>query len=97
MRPGLGEITVAGSVDAFLKISVALSLLGGAASVGYYYSIYLPARDAQLDHDRKMENAKLEFARRAEAEARLSEAQAQEERRAAEKTTGILTVDLTPS
>jgi hypothetical protein len=50
--------------DAFLKISVALSLLG-AAGVGYYHF-------AQLT-------------RRAETEARLSEAQSREERSAAGK------------
>jgi len=55
---------VAGSVNAFLKVSVALLLLG-AAGVGYYHS-------AQL-------------ARRAEAEARSSQTQSQEERSAAEK------------
>jgi hypothetical protein len=74
-----------GSVDAFLKLSIAVSLLGAAGSVGYYHSIYLPTRDAQLDRDRKMEAAKQEYARRAEAEARQSEAQAQEDRREAEK------------
>jgi hypothetical protein len=76
---------MAGTVDSFLKISVAVSLLGAAGSVGYYYSIYLPARDSQVDRDRKIENAKLEFTRHATEQARISEAQAQEDRRAAEK------------
>jgi hypothetical protein len=76
---------MAGKIDAFLKLSVALSLLGAAGSVGYYYSVYLPTRDAQLERDRKVENAKLEFARLAETEARRSEAQAQEEQKAADK------------
>jgi hypothetical protein len=76
---------VAGKVDAFLKISVALSLLGAAASVGYYHSIYLPARDAQVDRDHKIESAKLELARRTEAQARQAETQAQEDRLAAQK------------
>jgi hypothetical protein len=76
---------VAGKIDAFLKLSVALSLLGAAGSVGYYYSVYLPTRDAQLDQDRKIESAKSEFARRTEAQARQAEAQAQEDRQAAQK------------
>jgi hypothetical protein len=37
-----------GAVDAFLKVSLAVTLLAAAGSVGYYYAIYLPARDQQV-------------------------------------------------
>jgi hypothetical protein len=30
---------MAGAVDAFLKISIAISVLGAAASVGYYFGL----------------------------------------------------------
>jgi hypothetical protein len=59
---------MAGPVDIFLKLSVAVSLLGAAASVGYYYSIYLPARDTQVDNERRLEKAHAEFARKAAEE-----------------------------
>ena len=57
---------MAGPVDAFLKLSIAISLLGAAASVGYYYSVYLPARDAQVDRERKLDAARAEYSRQAE-------------------------------
>jgi hypothetical protein len=40
-----------GAADAFFKVSLAVSMLAAAGSAGYYYSIYLPARDSQLDRD----------------------------------------------
>jgi hypothetical protein len=66
-----GERILVGKVDAFLKFSVAVSLLLAAGSVGYYYSIYLPARDSQLDRDRKIETARSEYSKQAE-QARLA-------------------------
>ena len=60
-----------GAVDAFLKVSLAVSLLAVAGSVGYYYAIYLPARDAQIDRDRKVDAAFAEYSRQAE-QARLA-------------------------
>jgi hypothetical protein len=83
---------VAGPVDAFLKLSVAVSLLGAAGSVGYYYSIYLPGRDAQLDRDRKQEAARAEYSRQAE-QARLREAEirsAEEKRETEERQAAAL-------
>lgn len=50
--------------------------------MGYYYSAYLPARDAQLDRDRKLEAARAEYARQAE-QARLTAARQESEARAA--------------
>jgi hypothetical protein len=74
---------MAGPVDTFLKLCVGISLLGAAGSVGYYYSIYLPARDTQLDRDRKLEAARAEYSRRAEQERIAAEKHATEERQAA--------------
>jgi hypothetical protein len=73
---------MAGPIDAFLKVSVAMSLLGAAGSVSYYYSIYLPARDAKLDHDRISEAARLDYSKQVE-QAQL----AAEKRDAEEKDT----------
>ncbi len=66
------------AVDAFLKLSLAVSLLAAAGSVGYYHAIYLPARDSQLDRDRKIESARAEYSRQAE-QARLAEENRQAE------------------
>lgn len=76
-------LRMAGPVDTFLKLCVGLSLLGAAGSVGYYYSVYLPSRDAQLDRDRKLDAAHAEYAKQA-AEARIAaEKRDAEERQAA--------------
>ncbi|WGR91842.1 hypothetical protein MTX26_15885 [Bradyrhizobium sp. ISRA443] len=76
---------MAGPVDTFLKISVAVSLLGAAGSVGYYYAVYLPARDAQMDRDRKLESARAEYARQAEQNRIAAERRDAEARQAAER------------
>jgi hypothetical protein len=67
---------VPGKSDAFLKITMGLALLIAAGSVGYYYSIYLPARDAKLDSDRRLERAHSDLARQAEEERVRSEKEA---------------------
>jgi leucyl aminopeptidase (aminopeptidase T) len=71
---------VAGKSDAFLKFSLAASLMVASASVGYYYVVYLPARDAQLDRERLLDIARSEIARRAEQDRLLSEQKALRER-----------------
>jgi hypothetical protein len=73
---------VAGKADVFLKVSMGLALLIGAGCVGYYYAVYLPARDAQLDSERRLEKARAEFARRTAEERAEAEKQAAEERQA---------------
>jgi hypothetical protein len=65
-----------------LHFSVAL---GAAGSVGYYYSIYLPARDAQLDRDRKLEAVRAEYSRQAEQARLAAEKREAEDRLSAEK------------
>jgi len=64
-----------GKVDAFLKLCVAAAMLVVSASVAYYYVIYLPQREIQLDRDRWREAAGAEYTRRAER-ARLAAEQA---------------------
>ncbi|QDF38267.1 hypothetical protein FJN17_12190 [Bradyrhizobium symbiodeficiens] len=76
---------MASAADTFLKISVAISLLGAAGSVGYYYAVYLPARDVQLDNDRRLDKARAEIAKRAAEERAQQERDATEQRRAAER------------
>ncbi|NOJ47830.1 hypothetical protein [Bradyrhizobium archetypum] len=76
---------MAGPVDAFLKISLAVSLLGAAGSVGYYYSVYLPARDVQMDNERRLEKARADIARKAAEERAREEQDAAEQRRALER------------
>lgn len=76
---------MAGKIDAFLKISIALSVLAAAGSIGYYYSVYLPARDAQIDAERKLELARAEYARQAEQARVAAERHADEQKEAANK------------
>lgn len=76
---------MAGAIDNFLKVSLAVSLLGAAASVGYYYTTYLPARDAQLDRDRKFEAARADLARQADEVRRSAEKRDGEQRQAADR------------
>ena len=57
---------MARGADTFLKFSAAVSLLLAAGSVGYYFAVYLPARDAKLDDDRRLERANADLARQAE-------------------------------
>ena len=71
---------VASAADTFLKISLATSILVAAGSVGYYYAVYLPARDASLDRERQLEKAHTEFARQAEAARIQAEKEAAERR-----------------
>jgi hypothetical protein len=80
----LGRV-LAGKIDAFFKGSVAVSFLLAAGSVAYYFAVYLPGRDARLDHEQKVDAAKAEYARRADEQARRAAQQAQEEQRAAEQ------------
>jgi hypothetical protein len=81
-----------GKLDALFKLSIIGSVLLASLSVGYYYVIYLPRRDAQLNFEQKMERARSEDARRAEQARTLAEherarteQQALEQRQSAEK------------
>jgi len=74
-RPAL-----AGKIDILLKLSIAVSALLASSSVGYYYLVYLPRRDAQLDVERSFERARADALQRM-----FSEQRAMEERQSAEK------------
>ena len=69
---------MAGKADAFLKISLSLAFLLAAGSVGYHFAVYTPARDAQLDNERRLEKARAELAQKS------TEARTQAERAAAQ-------------
>jgi hypothetical protein len=73
---------MAGPIDTFLKVSTAAAALFAAASVGYYFLLYLPQRDAQLDRERRLDAARIEYSRQAE-QARISAEKANEQARAA--------------
>jgi hypothetical protein len=72
-------------IDAFLKISIAASAVLAAASVGYYHLVYLPARDVQVDVERKLERARAEYSRLAEQARIADEKRAAEEKQATDK------------
>jgi hypothetical protein len=71
-------------MDALLKLSVVVSVLLASSSVGYYYVVHLPHRDAQLEPERVLERLRAAAKAHAEQELLLFEQQASE-RRAAEQ------------
>jgi D-alanyl-D-alanine carboxypeptidase len=75
---------LAGKIDAILKLSVVVSVLLASSSVGYYYLVHLPHRDAQFEPERVLERLRAAAKKRAEQEQLLFEQQASE-RRAAEQ------------
>jgi hypothetical protein len=62
-----------GKADAFLKVSIAVSILVASVSVGYYYLAYLPNRDLQADNLRRQEQIRAELAKKSD-EARAAAA-----------------------
>jgi hypothetical protein len=70
---------LAASVNLVLKLSVIVSLLIASCGVGYYYAVYLPHRDAQLDSERAQEKA------RAEVEKKHAEHLAAEQRKSEQR------------
>jgi hypothetical protein len=78
------RLTLAGKIDAVLKLSVVVSVLLASSSVGYYYLVHLPHRDAQFEPERVLERLRAAAKKRAEEELFFFEQQASE-RRAAEQ------------
>ena len=76
---------MAGKADAFLKISLGLAFLLAAGSVGYHFAVYIPARDSQLDNDRRLEKVHAEFARKSAEDRAQAERDADERRAKAEQ------------
>ena len=82
---------MAGKIDAFLKISVAISVLAASSGVGYYFGYYLPRRDARIEEEQRAEKKRSETDQRAaqdraiavqrESEARQAYARAQAQAR----------------
>jgi hypothetical protein len=73
---------LAGKIDAFLKLTVVASALFVSSSVGYYYLVYLPHRDAQFEPERVLERLRAAAQKRAQREQLLLEQQASEQRAA---------------
>jgi hypothetical protein len=75
-------LTLAGKIDAILKLSVVASVLLASSSVGYYYLVHLPHQDAQFEPERVLERLRAAAKKRAEQEQLLFEEQASEQRAA---------------
>ena len=76
---------MAGRLDALLKLNIVAAAMFASGSVGYYYLMYLPQRDAQLDAERALENSQAEADKKAVQEQAAAEQRALEQRQAAEK------------
>jgi len=76
---------LAAKFDGILKLSIIASLLLAASGIGYYYAVYLPGRDAQLDNELILEKTQAFARKRAKQVRSLAEQQALEKRRSAEK------------
>jgi hypothetical protein len=79
---GVSRSTLAGKIDAILKLSVVASVLLASSSVGYYYLVHLPHQDAQFEPERVLERFRGAAKKRAEQELLLFEQQAWEQRAA---------------
>ena len=62
------RLTLAGKIDAILKLSVVVSVLLASSSFGYYYLVHLPHRDAQFEPERVLERLRAAAKKRAEQE-----------------------------
>jgi hypothetical protein len=71
-------------IDAILRLSVVASIMLASSSVGYYYFVYLPHRDAQFEPERALERLRAAAQKHAKQEQLLFEQQ-ESERRAAEQ------------
>jgi hypothetical protein len=74
------RLTLAGKIEAILKLSVVAAVLLASSSVGYYYLVHLPHRDAQFEPERNLESLRSAEQRRAEQEKLLFEQKASEQR-----------------
>lgn len=76
---------MAARIDTLLKLSVIASLLLASSGVGYYYGVYLPRRDAELDQERMLERARADEEKRAAQEQSFTARKELEQRQAADK------------
>jgi hypothetical protein len=77
--------TLAGKIDAILKLSVVAAVLLASSSVGYYYLVHLPHRDAQFEPEQVLESLRTAEQRRAEQEQLLFEQKVSEQRAVEQK------------
>jgi hypothetical protein len=75
----------AARMNTVLKLSVVVSLLLASSGVGFYYGIYLPRRDAQLENERRQEKAQADAQKRVAQERSLAERKKAEQRQAETK------------
>ncbi len=78
-------LTLAGKMDAFLKLSVVVSVLLASSSVGYYYLVHLPHRDAQFEPEQVLDRLRAVAKNRAEQEQLLFEQKVSEQRAGEQK------------
>ena len=76
---------MATKLNALLKISLVTALLLASSGTGYYYAVYLPARDAQRNEQRLAESLHAYGRHRAEAARAVAEQRHKEQRLAADK------------
>jgi hypothetical protein len=62
------RLSLASKLDALLKLSIIAGVLFASASVGYYFLVYLPQRDAQFDAERVQAKKQAEAAAQAQQE-----------------------------
>ena len=79
------RLTLAGKIDAILKLSVVMSVLLASSSIGYYYLAHLSRQDAQLESERVLERLRTAAQKRAEQELSLFEQKVSEQRAAEQK------------
>jgi hypothetical protein len=69
-------------MDGLIKLGVAAAIVFALGGGGYYYAVYLPGRDARIESERLLAQARAAAAVRAEQARRLAEQQALQQRRA---------------
>lgn len=74
-------------MNTLFKLSLIVSLLLVSSGVAFYYAVYLPRRDAQLDNERELEKAQAD-ARNSVAQQRSLAKQKKSEQRQAEAKVG---------
>ena len=78
---------MAARTDVALKLSLIASLLIASSGVAYYYVVYLPNRDAQLDSEQSLEKIRAFGQMRAEQERMAAQQRELQQRQVAKKAT----------
>ncbi len=72
-------------MNTLFKLSLIVSLLLASSGVAFYYAVYLPRRDAQLDNERELEKAQADARNRVAQERSLAKQKKSEQRQAEAK------------